>query len=151
MHRPGTAAIGFAIEAAARRNTGLTAVLAWGAFDVINERDTLPLVSETGALKDEEHRVLSEALADWAQQYPEVAIKQELVRERPATALIERSQNAQLVVTGSRGRGGFAGLLLGSVSQMVLHHASCPVAIVRAPMSVSVVPQGVVDHGDHAP
>ncbi|GAA2908504.1 universal stress protein [Actinoplanes cyaneus] len=126
-------AIGFAIDEAARRTTGLTAVLAWGAFDAVDQKDTLPLVYETGALKDEEHRVLSESLAGWAQRYPQVAIEQELVRERPAAALIERSQSAQLVVTGSRGRGGFTGLLLGSVSQTVLHHANCPVAIARTP------------------
>ena len=90
---------------------------------------------EPGTLKGEENRVLSESLAGWAQRYPEVDIKQELVRGRPAAALIERSQNAQLLVTGARGRGGFTGLLLGSVSQTVLHHAGCPVAVVRVSMS----------------
>ena len=129
------AAVGFAIEEAARRNTGLTAVHAWEAFDSRGQKDALPLVNEPGALQDEENRVLSESLAGWAQQYPEVAIRQDLVRGRPAAALIERSQNAQLLVTGARGRGGFTGLLLGSVSQTVLHHAGCPVAVVRASLS----------------
>jgi nucleotide-binding universal stress UspA family protein len=128
-------AVGFAIEEAARRKTGLTAVHAWGAFDSGSQKDMLPLVYDRDALEGEEQRVLSESLAGWAQRYPEVAVRQELVRGRPAAALIERSQNAQLVVTGARGRGGFAGMLLGSVSQTVLHHAGCPVVVVRASLS----------------
>ncbi|MGX6608488.1 universal stress protein [Micromonosporaceae bacterium Da 78-11] len=129
------AAIGFAIEEAVRRKTGLTAVHAWGAFDSVDQKDLLPVVSGPGALESEEHRVLSESLAGWAQRYPEVAVQQELVNGQPAGALIERSENAQLLVTGARGRGGFTGLLLGSVSQTVMHHADCPVAVVRASLS----------------
>lgn len=48
---------------------------------------------------------------------------------RPAVALVERSEGAEMLVVGSRGRGGFSGLLLGSVSQQVAHHAACPVVI----------------------
>jgi nucleotide-binding universal stress UspA family protein len=124
-------AVGFAFDEAARRRTGLTAVYAWGVLDSGTQDDVRPLVYERGGLEAEQQRVLSESLAGWAQRYPEVAVQQELVRRRPAEALIERSQNAQLLVTGARGRGGFTGLLLGSVSQTVMHHAGCPVVVVR--------------------
>lgn len=58
-------------------------------------------------------------------------MNQVVVRDRPRQQLIDWSAKAQLIVVGSRGRGGFRGLLLGSTSQALLHHADCPVMIVR--------------------
>lgn len=58
-------------------------------------------------------------------------IKRLVVAREPAKTLIEMSSEADLVVVGSRGQGGFRGLLVGSVSQQVLHHAQCPVLVVR--------------------
>jgi nucleotide-binding universal stress UspA family protein len=55
----------------------------------------------------------------------------ELVTRSAAQALVRRSESADLLVLGSRGRGGFSGLLLGSVSQSALHHTQCPTAIVH--------------------
>ena len=63
---------------------------------------------------------------------PDLVVQKLVVRDRPARALVDESRGAQLVVVGSRGRGGLRGLLLGSVSQQLLHHAHCPVAVVRA-------------------
>jgi nucleotide-binding universal stress UspA family protein len=88
-------------------------------------------VLEGDAIDADEHRLLSERLAGWSEKYPDVPVQRLVTRHRPAATLIEQSAHAQLVVVGSRGRGGFAGLLLGSVSHALLHHAACPVAVVR--------------------
>lgn len=78
-----------------------------------------------------ERQALDEVLARPRQDHPEVEVRPEVVLASPAGALIEATASAQLVVVGSRGRGGFRGLLLGSVSQQVMSHAACPVAVVR--------------------
>jgi nucleotide-binding universal stress UspA family protein len=74
---------------------------------------------------------LAELLAGWPQRYPGVELTAEVVTGHPAKVLVAESREAYLVVVGSRGRGGFRGLLLGSVSQQLLHHAQAPVAVVR--------------------
>ncbi len=76
-------------------------------------------------------RLLAEVVAGWSEKYPDVQVSSEAVPVPPARALTDASDRAALVVLGSRGRGAFSGLLLGSVSQDVLHRAHCPVAIVR--------------------
>jgi nucleotide-binding universal stress UspA family protein len=63
---------------------------------------------------------------------PSVRVHTHAVHRQPAKALIEAGKGADMVVVGARGRGGFSGLLLGSVSDQVVHHAPCPVTVVRA-------------------
>lgn len=80
----------------------------------------------------EEERVLTEALAGIGERWPDLPVHAEAVRAKPVTALTAASAEAQLVVVGRQGRGELGGLLLGSVSQGILHRSACPVAVVRA-------------------
>jgi nucleotide-binding universal stress UspA family protein len=117
-------AVAFAYEAAAARGVPLVAVHTWPALLV----DPLAArVLDFDAIEADERRVL----AGWTEKYPDVRVQRVVLRDRAANALVEQSRSAQLIVVGSRGRGGFAGLLLGSVSHAVLHRAHCPVAVIR--------------------
>jgi nucleotide-binding universal stress UspA family protein len=127
------AALGFAFEAATRRDVPLVAVHAW--TDTVFEAAVAPLL-DWDAIEADERRVLAERLAGWGEKYPDVEVRRVVVQDRPAHALIEQAADgAQLVVVGSHGRGSAAGLVLGSVSHAVLHHSPCPVAVVRAERS----------------
>jgi nucleotide-binding universal stress UspA family protein len=81
-------------------------------------------------LEGEARRLLAEALSGYHGNYPDVTVTERVIRARPAAALVELSHSARMTVVGARGRGGFRGLVLGSVSHQLLHHAECPVLIV---------------------
>ncbi len=76
---------------------------------------------------------LAERLAGWQERYPEVAVDRRLVHGEPAAQLVAASETAQLMVIGSHGRGGFAGMLLGSVSSAVVEAVKTPLIIARQP------------------
>lgn len=82
-------------------------------------------------LADEAHEVVAERIAGFGIDYPDVEVERIIVPDGPAAQLVEHAKDAQLLVVGSRGRGGFRGLLLGSTSQAVLHRATCPVLVVK--------------------
>jgi nucleotide-binding universal stress UspA family protein len=84
------------------------------------------------SLLEEEREHLAERLAGWGEKYPDVTVERVVVNARAAHVLLELSERAQLVVVGSRGHGEFAGLVLGSVSNALVHKAGCPVAVVRS-------------------
>jgi len=125
-----SAAVAHAFDEAWLRGTALVAVHAWVDPVVRAPGDILPVVFDADQVRDEEARLLAEAIAGCRNQYPDVAVREELVHGPTRAALIDHSAAAQLVVVGTRGRGGMRGLLLGSVSQAVLHHAACPVLVV---------------------
>ncbi|MEP6798284.1 MAG: universal stress protein [Lapillicoccus sp.] len=126
-------ALAFAFEQASRRQVGLTAVACWAWED---SGGYVPGPLQVGVWEDakqQEERLVSELLAGWREKYPDVEVRTHLVRARTVPALLEAAAGASLLVVGTRGRGGFDGLLLGSVSQRVIERASCPVAVVPSP------------------
>jgi nucleotide-binding universal stress UspA family protein len=122
-------AVGFAFAQAAARGRSLTAVHAWWVDPAVLALSEGAAWTELGS---EEPVVIDALLAPWATRHPQVRVTRVVVRERPGDALVAAGAGAELLVVGSRGRGGFADLLLGSVSRDVLQHATCPVAVVRA-------------------
>lgn len=84
------------------------------------------------SVDSERHELLlAESIAGLQEDHPDVRLEHEVVAVSPAQCLVDASAGASLLVVGSRGRGFFSGMLLGSVSQAVLREASCPVAVVR--------------------
>jgi len=117
------AALLFGFEEAARSGSPLEVIYCWQ-----------PLARQEVAIHDTEALLrnwLAESLAPYRDKFPGVRVRAEVEAGRPAGVLAERSTGSSMVVVGSRGRGGVAGLLLGSVSQSLLHHSTCPVAVVR--------------------
>jgi nucleotide-binding universal stress UspA family protein len=119
-------ATAIAFDEASRRGVNLVAVHAW------SDREILELPGlDWSAVKAEEERLLAESLAGWHERYPDVTVHRLLVCDRPARVLVETSETAQLVVLGSHGRGGFAGMLMGSVSNAVVQSVRMPVIVAR--------------------
>ena len=125
------AALTFAFEAAAARGVPLVAVHTWQDPYLTGVWSALPNTIDWDWLQEGETRELVERLALWREKFPQVEVRPVVERELPARALLAHAEGAQLLVVGSRGRGALAGLGLGSVSQSVVHHAECPVAIAR--------------------
>ena len=123
-------ATAIAFDEASRRGVDLIALHAWS--DVTTEVPAL----DWATVEEEAQRSLAESLAGWRQRYPDVTVHRVVVRDRPARNLIEQAESAQLVVVGSHGRGGLTGMLLGSVSNTLVHSVRVPV-IVAKPASSS--------------
>lgn len=120
-------ALGFAVDQAAARGVPLRVIRAWPPLPGIGEDG--PQVTRTVAA--DERRPFDEAVTSWQEKHPQLEITAEAVVDHPANALALASSAAQLLVVGTRGRGRIRGALLGSVSQHLLRHSACAVAVVR--------------------
>jgi len=120
------AAVEFAFDEAAARGTGLIAVYVWGVMPY-DAGDDDPRVEQHTA-----DTALADALAAWQDKYPEVPVSHRAVHSLvPVHTILDQSADAGLIVVGRRGRGGFAGLSLGSVGDGLVRHAKAPVAVVH--------------------
>jgi nucleotide-binding universal stress UspA family protein len=90
-----------------------------------------PTPETEAKLREEQLEWLEGLVREVAGEAPGVEITWDVIEEEPVPALVEAARDAELLVLGSRGHGGFSGLLLGSVSQQCVHHALCAVVIVR--------------------
>ncbi|PBC48722.1 universal stress protein [Rhodococcus sp. ACS1] len=125
------AALEVAFEQAAARGASLVAVNVWSDVSVQPSLGASPDDPLWSSIQTGEEVVLSERLAGYQERYPDVTVERVVARDRPVRVLSEFAEKAQLIVVGSRGRGGFKGMLLGSTSNALLHTADCPVMIVR--------------------
>lgn len=128
------AALHWAYEEAAHHGASLTILMSW------QPPSTLPMTPPYGNLPTEDYEsqprtqalnLLEAFVAELEPRTPAVEVRSSLEEGNPAKVLIEQSKEADLLVVGHRGHGGFAGMLLGSVSQHIVAHAECPVTIVR--------------------
>lgn len=125
------AAIAFAFEAASTRGVPLTAVMTWTDFLVDSPYGEARLAIDWAQVEEAEFRLLAQRLAGWQEKFPDVHVDRLVLRDRPVRALLRLAAEAQLLVVGSRGHGGFTGMLLGSTSQALVYHSPCPIAVVR--------------------
>ncbi|NLV79178.1 MAG: universal stress protein [Rhodococcus sp.] len=128
------AAVDVAFEEASARGATLVAVNVWSDVSVQPSLGAVPEDPHWERIQTGEEIVLAERLAGYQERYPDVVVERVVARDRPVRVLSEFAERAQLLVVGSRGRGGFKGLLLGSTSNALIQTADCPVMVVRSPV-----------------
>ena len=127
---PSQAALEFAAEEAAFRQARLLVVCAW---DLPQAAIVIAGASQdmVEAFRKDAETIAGDAVARAAKLYPSVSSESRAIEGHPSRVLLEEAREATLVVVGSRGRGGFSSMLLGSVSDEVVHHSPCSVIVVR--------------------
>jgi len=123
-------ALGWALREAELRGAIIELIHAWD-YPQANSSGWLMAYPEAYAEIELSAKAELADTADWAEAtHPAVPLRPTLVQADAARALLDAAHGAEMLIVGSRGRGGFAGLLLGSVSQQCAHHTPCPLVIV---------------------
>lgn len=120
-------ALDFALQQADATGRRLRVISAWAP----PPSDGQPPVTPPEELTAGARKALHERIAGPRARYPDVEVEDRFVYDRPVNALLDASSGGHLLAVGSRGHGGFPGLMVGSVTRQLMHHASCPVAVVR--------------------
>ena len=123
-------AVEAAFQEASWRGVDLVAVHVWTDMRP-GDLAASPHFFDPVAFEESEHALVSECLAGFGDRFPDVTVHRKIYADGPRVHLTAWSEKAQLVVIGSRGRGGFAGLLMGSTSNTLLRESACPVMVVR--------------------
>ena len=123
-------ALAFAFEAAVSRGADLVAVHSWNEARVDAAVPAHEIIIDDAQIDEDEAASLSERLAPWRERYPDVAVRPTIARGRSTPTRLHYAHDAQLIVVCSRGRGGFAGLLLGSTSHGLIARSPCPVVVI---------------------
>ncbi|MDT4922835.1 MAG: hypothetical protein QOG01_548 [Pseudonocardiales bacterium] len=118
--------LAFAFDHASRHHRPLRAVFCWRP-DLIASMQWRPEQPPP----ERADRWLAEAVAGWQEKFPDVVVHRAVVRDHPVSGLVAESTAQDLLVVGSHSRHARVGGLLGSISQGLLHHATCPVAVVH--------------------
>ena len=130
---PSKEALRWALHEAGLRNASLEVVHAW-QYPAVGMTafggTAMPLITPDD-LEKAADQVARETVNDVVSEEAQPRITTIVRMGHPAAVLVDVAQDADLLVVGSRGHGGFGGMLMGSVSSNVVHHASCPVAVIR--------------------
>ncbi|MEO5983319.1 MAG: universal stress protein [Pedococcus sp.] len=129
--RTSAAALAFAFEQAASRDVGLTVVHTWQLDATEGASASMAWSVDWEQAGEQERSVVAEAVAGFGEQYPTVDVRRDVAPGHPVEELERQSENACLLVVGTRGRGVVSGWVKGSVSQAVVRAAHCPVAVVH--------------------
>jgi nucleotide-binding universal stress UspA family protein len=126
-------ALRFAVDEATLRGARLRIVAAWDIAPAVYSGGFAPGFDQetVDAFRDTAETVVRQALAEAKRLQPALDLEGRTREGQAAEVLLEEANDALLLVVGNRGRGGFASLLLGSVSQQLVHHSPCPVLVVR--------------------
>lgn len=122
------AALRWAVEQARLTGSSVDAVIAWHEMGTY----AWPVPASDLDFEGTARAVVDQTLADVLGDEPPVPVRGHVVQGHPARVLIDAARDARLLVVGNRGHAGFTEALLGSVGQYCVHHAGCPVVVVRA-------------------